>query len=439
MFRHVKDPRRGTMLTHSCEVLLWQALCLFQTHTESRRQFEKERDTEAFRVNLGKLSGTAIAYSAHTDTMNYLLERLSPDELHKIIRCNAQHLIRSKTLDDIRFDKHFLIAVDGVCFSTFKRPHCEHCLRRTTDGITSYFHYALVAMIVSPEGLVLPIEIEFIENTPEKGKTFSERDNEFKKQDCELKAFYRLAEQLKKNFPHLGITMLLDGLYANQNVIDICEKNHWDYFISLQDDSLPAFQREIAEITKTHPDMMLQCTDGNFRQTFRWTTPIRHAFKRNWGKVVTSRSLFAIEEIEENRKTRKKSRFMYISSRRPERNNIVEFIHEGARQRWKIENQTFNTLKNHGMELQHVYGEKGNCLKNYFLFRLIALSIEQFLTFSNGLIKILSPDTILPSREKGISLFGSLKQLAKRLLESLRNDITEPIDLSCIRFCIPTG
>ena len=78
----------------------------------------------------------------------------------------------------------------------------------------------------------------------------------------------------------------------------------------------------------------------------------------------------------------------------------MELVHEGARQRWKIENETFNTLKNHGMELQHSYGNKGYCLQNYFLVRFIALSIEQFLTFSNGLIKILSPNTILPSRER---------------------------------------
>ena len=94
-----------------------------------------------------------------------------------------------------------------------------------------------------------------------------------------------------------------------------------------------------------------------------------------------------------------------------------------------------------GNQLEYLahYGNKGYCLQNYFLVRFIALSIEQFLTFSNGLIKILSPDTILPSREKGISLFGSLKQMAKRLLESLRNDIIETIDLSNVRFSIFSG
>ena len=71
------------------------------------------------------------------------------------------------------------------------------------------------------------MEVEFIENTDEHGKPRSS-DDEFKKQDCELKAFYRLAASLKEHYPRLPICLLLDGLYCNQNVLSICEKNQWD-------------------------------------------------------------------------------------------------------------------------------------------------------------------------------------------------------------------
>ena len=240
------------MTTYPPEVLLWQTLFMFQTHIESRRQFEREKATDAFRGNLGIMSGNQLEYIAHTDTMNNFMADLNPEELQKVIRSYIRDLIRSKVLDVFRFDGNFLVAVDGVCFATFKRPHCDYCLRRTTDGVTTYFHYALVAMLVSPMGLVLPIEIEFIENTPEKGKTLPEKDDEFKKQDCELKAFYRLVDRLKEKFPRLPITLLLDGLYANRNVIGICDKNNWNYFISLQNDSLPAFQKKVAaDLKKT--------------------------------------------------------------------------------------------------------------------------------------------------------------------------------------------
>lgn len=439
--KNVADPRKDWMTTYPPEVLLWQALFMFQTHIESRRQFERDKATDAFRANLGIISGNRLEHIAHIDTVNYFMANLNPEELQKVIRKNIRDLIRSKVLDDFRFDGNFLVAVDGVCFATFKHPHCEYCLRRTTDGVTTYFHYALVAMLVSPTGLVLPIEIEFIENTPDKGKTLSEKDDEFKKQDCELKAFYRLVGRLKEKFPRLPVTLLLDGLYANRNVISICDKNNWNYFISLQKDSLPAFQKAVASNLKKHQENTWQHRTEDCCRTFRWTTVLRHDFQKDSQKKCSPQPLlmFVIEETEDFFKTKTKRKFAYITNHRPSRENIMELIHEGARQRWKIENETFNTLKNHGMELQHSYGNKGYCLQNYFLVRFIALSIEQFLTFSNGLIKILSPNTILPSREKGISLFGSLKQMAKRLLESLRNDIIEIIDLSNVRFSIFSG
>jgi hypothetical protein len=68
---------------------------------------------------------------------------------------------------------------------------------------------------------------------------FVENEEEYVRQDCELKAFYRLAEVLKERFSRLPIFLLPDGLYPNKNVLDICEKNRWGYFITLKNDSLP--------------------------------------------------------------------------------------------------------------------------------------------------------------------------------------------------------
>ncbi|MEW6663288.1 MAG: hypothetical protein ACOY9Y_05410, partial [Bacillota bacterium] len=60
-------------------------------------------------------------------------------------------------------------------------------------------------------------------------------DYEKWKQDCELKAFHRLAKRLKHQFPKLPLTLLLDGLYANGPVMAVCRKNKWDFMIVLKD------------------------------------------------------------------------------------------------------------------------------------------------------------------------------------------------------------
>ena len=55
------------------------------------------------------------------------------------------------------------------------------------------------------------------------------------KQDCESKAFKRLAEKLKMKFPRLPICIVADGLYVSDPVIQICKDNHWDYIIRYKD------------------------------------------------------------------------------------------------------------------------------------------------------------------------------------------------------------
>lgn len=345
----------------------------------------------------------------------------------RILRLMLKELIRSKAMDGFRFEGAFRIAVDGVCFSSFDRPHCEHCLRRTQDGKTTYFHYALVAMLVAPNGLALPLEVEFIENTDDHGKPLSCGD-EFRKQDCELKAFYRLAAKLKEHYPRLPICLLLDGLYCNQNVLALCEKNQWDYFISLQDNSVPALQAKIRIDLKEHPESRLLRQTQELRQDFSWTNFIPHAFWKNWRKGE-KHYLFAVFCAET--KNKKTTKFAYLCNYKPDKDNIEELVIQGGRQRWKIENQGFNTLKNHGMELEHGFGITGNCLQNYFLLRLIALVIEQLTLHSNMFRKlqaVISNQQII--HNPVIDFFRSMRSMANQLLASLRMELIALPDIS---------
>ena len=63
----------------------------------------------------------------------------------------------------------------------------------------------LCAKLILPNGLCIPILTEWVVN-----------EEEYEKQDCELKAFKRLAKRLKKYFPRLPICILVDGLYIYQ-------------------------------------------------------------------------------------------------------------------------------------------------------------------------------------------------------------------------------
>jgi len=68
------------------------------------------------------------------------------------------------------------------------------------------------------------------------------------KQDCELKAFYRLAKRLKARFRRLAICLLLDGLFAGGPTFKIAEEYGWKYLIVLREDDLPNVHRSYATV-----------------------------------------------------------------------------------------------------------------------------------------------------------------------------------------------
>jgi len=124
-------------------------------------------------------------------------------------------LIRSRVLDNRRLlGKYHRIAMDASGIISYNERHGDHCLTKTSSktGKITYYHMVLEAKLVTEDGLALSVKTEFIEN---QGK-------EETKQDCELRAFYRLAPRLKETFPQLSICLLLDALYAAEPVMEIC-------------------------------------------------------------------------------------------------------------------------------------------------------------------------------------------------------------------------
>lgn len=99
-----------------------------------------------------------------------------------------------------------------------------HRNHETGEESTTWYHTVLEAKIILGDGLVVSIASEFIENNTEDAQRQKEMKEEEIKQDCESKAFKRLAEKLKRTFPRLPICILADGLYTTEPVFSVCEK-----------------------------------------------------------------------------------------------------------------------------------------------------------------------------------------------------------------------
>lgn len=126
-------------------------------------------------------------------------------------------LVRSKAFHDARFQKKWLVIVDGTQTYSGSRQLNEGCLERChnkgTDEETANYHYdVLETKIVLGESLAASISSKIMENNGEDAQRQKDISEEKRKQDCETKAFKRLSGKIKKAFPRLPLVLLTDSL-----------------------------------------------------------------------------------------------------------------------------------------------------------------------------------------------------------------------------------
>ena len=148
------------------------------------------------------------------------------------------------------------------------------------NGKTTYFHNVLEAKLITPSGFAISLLTEWIENS-----------NEYDKQDCERKAFIRLAARLKKLYPRLPICVTADGLYPYKGFFDTCRDNGWTYIVTLKDGNLPTVWQEASALHELAPHQHHrdQLIDGNqlIEKEFRWVNGIDYnGHSLNWVECV---------------------------------------------------------------------------------------------------------------------------------------------------------
>jgi len=407
-----------------------------------------------------------VRAAPHGDTLEDVACLLDVSEAQECVCRMVGQLIRKKVLDLFRLlGKWWVIAIDGTGTVNYAERHCPYCLTRTSKktGKTVYYHNVLEAKLVTSNGFAFSIMTEFIEN-PHEHPT---------KQDCELKALYRLAERLKRRFPRLPIVLTLDGLYACGPVFDLCRKKNWHYIAVLKDDDLPSVREEFKSLAQLTPENRLsqRTSEGDLwtAQEFSWVNDISYVdtAKREHAVSViecveTSLSRKKVNNAPDTqpadtsgaeanraapgarpspppaaagqehprsapprkpRRRRRKqarqekhieevvssNRHVWITDFQVIRKNVAELANNGGRCRWKVENEGFNVQKNGGFSLEHAYSSDPNSAKVYYLLLQIARGLAQ-LVEKGSLLQRFFP--------KG---FGSDKNIAADLLEAWRN------------------
>jgi hypothetical protein len=246
----------------------------------------------------------------------------------------------------------------------------------------------LDAKLVTQNRMALSLATEMLTN---------EGYEEFEKQDCELKAFPRLIEKLHALFPRTPLCILLDGLYANQNVIRLIESKGWKYIITFKEGSMPERFPEALALASMQKDNRLELKQPNCSQSFQWAHQLPVA-------EFTPNVLFCLEQPHDKDEA---THFVWLTNFQLCTNNAENIANKGGRLRWKIENQGFNVQKNDGYEMEHPYSEHNNAFRVFYVLLLIAHYLTQ-LILHGSLIRSLAKS------------FASAKNFARRLAESLR-------------------
>lgn len=380
------DPRDPRFIVYPLAYVLGAGVMLFLTKLGARRQIRFQFRPARFVQNLNLLCGTTCDQMLHPDTLACLACRLSWEELCELRLAMMEALIRKRCLEGGRLGgRWYRVAVDMTGQLTFNERHCEHCLTQKQGSKTIYYHPVLEAKLVTPDGFALSIATEFVENPA----------SDVEKQECERKAFERLAKRLKKDFPQLRICLLLDGLYACGPVFKICRDNDWRYIITFKEGSAPAVFADYESLKKTAGAKPHRHLQGEIQQTYTWVH----------GVPFSEHSVNVLECVEE-RPDKPATRFVWVTDVAIDESNHVELANRGGRVRWKIENQGFNIQKNNGYALEHAYSENEQAMKTFYLLLQIAHIIAQLL--EKGLLA-----KVLPK-------IGALKNVARLLLEELR-------------------
>ena len=346
----------------------------------------------------------------HGDTLEAAFSNLKTDQIQTVVTAMTEALIRKKVLYSYRlWGIYFIVAIDGTGTISFSCRHCPHCLTRTRNGKTLYYHPVLEAKLVTSNGFAFSLMTEFIENPGDRAT----------KQDSELKAFYRLAERLKRRFPRLPILLSMDGLFAGGPTFDLCQSYGWKFMIVLKDDDLSSVNEEFDALSPLQPENRLVWHTGKgaqIKQVFRWVDDI--AYVDSQKKEHTLSVIECLESKPDQPGQQKTTKFKWVTNGHVSCKNIVTLSNDGGRMRWKIENEGFNVQKKGGYGLEHAYTNHPNSAKVFYFLLQIAHLLAQLL-YKGDLLKRDFPDG-----------FGSAKNLAFRLLEAWRNVCMAQADIT---------
>lgn len=345
---------------------LMSAYAMFSLKDTSLLSFDKRRKDETECKNLESVYGIKTVPS-DTRTRE-ICDQIAPKYVSGAFKDIFRQVQRGKALEPMVFyEGCYLLDLDGTGFFSSQKLSAPFCLEKVNKktGQITYYLQLLGAAIVHPDFKeVIPLCPEMI--IKQDGKT---------KNDCERNAAKRFFEQLRKDHPHLPLIINEDALSPNAPHIRDMEKYNLHYILAVKPGDHAFLFNYVTTALQEGRVTEFTLEDKN-------DPDITHRFRiLNSVPLNQSNQDLLVNFIEYWEYSEKRQEVTYhnswITDFTLSKDNAYTLM-RGGRARWKIENETFNTLKNQGYHFEHNYGLGEQYLAVIFtMLMMLAFLVDQ--------------------------------------------------------------
>jgi hypothetical protein len=336
---------------------LMSAFAMFSLKAPSLLAFDKERAEG----NLHTIYGIErVPCDTH---MREILDPVSPKLFRSLFKSIFRQLQRGKALEAMTFlDGHYLLALDGTGYFSSQTIHCASCLQKVhRNGAITYFHQMLGAAIIHPD------RREVIPLLPEPIMKHDGTD----KNDCERNAAKRFIAKLRQDHPHLQCIVTEDSLSSNAPHIETLHAYGLRYLLGVKEGAHAYLFQQVQAAEHAGRVTYYERHDraAGVGHRFRFVNQV----PLNASNADVRVNFIAYWEMSADRL----QHFSWVTDLWVSRRNVYALM-RGGRARWKIENETFNTLKNQGYNFEHNYGHGEQHLSVVFaIVMMLAFLVDQ--------------------------------------------------------------
>ena len=363
-FQDIEDGRQAGKVNHCLHDILMSGFAMMFFQDPSLLRFQRRLQEKAQQNNISAIFNIN---SIPKDTqLRDVIDLVPTEKLSPIFPAFLKALQRGRQLAQYQLlEGKYLVSIDGSDYFSSYKINCPHCLEtKSRKGGPRYHHQILQAVLVHPElRQVLPLFPESIQN-----------GDGSKKQDCEINAGKRILKKIRSTHPKLPLIITADGLYSKQPFIDSLKEAGMSYLLVAKPTDHKVLFEWVNEITDMGEAGHFECFDGKGRlHKYHWINDVPLNGTANAEQV----NFLQYWIVNKQGKTTYRNSWVTDINVRQDK---VQTLVKAGRARWKIENETFNTLKNQGYHIDHNYGHGRQHLSmNFFVLNLLAFFVHQIL------------------------------------------------------------